>query len=179
MRMMTKCLMVVMSFLAGPVLGQTVQTVPQVDLQRYVGIWYEIARLPNKFQAQCAGDVTAEYVQRTDGAIDVINRCQKADGSIDQAIGKAKVVDARSNAKLKVRFAPAWLSWLPMVWGDYWVLDLASDYSLAAVGEPGRDYLWVLSRTPAVPEANYQALLGRLQAQGFDTARLVKTRQAP
>ncbi|MBC7490293.1 MAG: lipocalin family protein, partial [Glaciimonas sp.] len=89
----------------------------------------------------------------------------------------AQVTDVTSHAKLKVRFAPAWTAWLPFVWGDYWVLDLASDYSYAVVGEPGRNYLWVLSRTPNLPDVMYQAGLAKVAAQGFDVSKLVRTKQ--
>jgi apolipoprotein D and lipocalin family protein len=119
----------------------------------------------------------AQYRQRDDGQVDVINRCRQASGEITEAVGRARQDGAADSPKLEVRFAPAWLSWLPMVWGNYWVIDLDPAYQLAAVSEPGRDYLWILSRTPAVDAATYQALLGRLQAKGFDLAKLEKTAQ--
>lgn len=161
-------------------LAQNVVAVPSIDLNRYAGKWYEIARFPNRFQKSCAGNVTAEYRTRPDGRIDVINRCQKNDGSVDEAIGVARLADrsgSATNSKLKVRFAPAWLSWLPFVWGDYWVLDLGPDYSYAVVGEPGRNYLWILSRSPSLPESSYQAALKKVTTQGFDVNKLVKTKQ--
>ncbi|MDY7546064.1 lipocalin family protein [Glaciimonas sp. CA11.2] len=161
-------------------LAQNVVAVPSIDLNRYAGKWYEIARFPNRFQKSCAGNVTAEYRTRVDGRIDVINRCQKNDGSVDEAIGVARLADSSgsaTNSKLKVRFAPAWLSWLPFVWGDYWVLDLAPDYSYAVVGEPGRNYLWILSRSPSLPESSYQAAIQKVARQGFDVSQLVKTKQ--
>ncbi|PUA17903.1 lipocalin family protein [Glaciimonas sp. PCH181] len=161
----------------GTIIASPVTAVSSVDLARYVGKWYEIARFPNSFQKKCSGNVTAEYSTRTDGNIDVLNRCQKSDGAVVKAAGVARVVDTASNAKLKVRFAPAWLAWLPMVWGDYWVLELASDYSYAVVGEPGRNYLWVLSRSPSLPDAVYQSALTKVAAQGFDVSKLVKTKQ--
>ncbi len=151
--------------------------VPSVDLSRYAGRWYEIARYPNRFQKQCVSDVTAEYVPQPDGRITVINRCRRADGTWDEAKGVARRAGAdTSNAKLEVRFAPAFLSFLP-VWGDYWVMDLAPDYSHAVVGSPDRKYLWVLARG-----ANDPALLGRLEptirALGFDPGQLQPTRHA-
>jgi len=109
--------------------------------------------------------------------VKVVNRCRTADGSMDQAIGRAERVGEGDEAKLRVRFAPQWLGWLPFVWGKYWVIDLDADYSLAAIGEPGRNYLWILSRTPSVDPARYQALLARLRAQGYDPARLRTTVQ--
>jgi apolipoprotein D and lipocalin family protein len=153
--------------------------VEHVDLKRYAGDWYEIARLPNRFQKDCVANVSARYTIRTDGDLDVLNQCDQADGKRERAAGRGRVADPASNAKLEVRFAPDWLGWLPFVWADYWIVELADDYSYAAVGEPSREYLWILSRTPNLPDAVYETLLNRLTAQGFDTARLVKTRQLP
>jgi len=169
--------MMTLSLAYGQQAGSAVRTVSSVDLARYVGKWYEVARFPNRFQMQCLGGVTAEYQKREDGRIDVINRCQKVDRTFEQVTGIARIVDASSNAKLKVRFAPAWLSWLPMVWGDYWVLALAPDYSYALVGEPSREYLWVLSRTPTLPENVYQQVLKQAQEQGFNVTKLLRTSQ--
>lgn len=162
--------------LTGVSSAQEVKAVDSIDLDRYAGQWYEIARFPNKFQADCAANVTATYARREDGRIDVINRCRGADNTIQEATGVARIPDPQNRAKLEVRFAPEWLSWLPMVWSDYWVLDLAPDYSFAAVGEPERDYLWILSRTPTLPEEAYQDIVNRLTEQGFDTSRLRKTK---
>ncbi|MEB0135909.1 lipocalin family protein [Actimicrobium sp. CCC2.4] len=156
--------------------AQTVTAVADFDLSRYVGSWYEIARLPNKFQKQCVADVSATYVKRTDGDIDVINRCKNAAGTIEEAVGQGRVPEPGTKAKLKVRFAPRWLSWLPMVWADYWVLDIAPDYSVAAVGDPTKKYLWILARKKEIADPVYQALMKRLTSQGFDTSQLVLTR---
>ena len=114
--------------------AKPVQTVPSVDLNRYAGDWFEIARFPNRFQKQCLGNVRATYTRRADGQIDVVNRCRTATGQTE-ARGVARVVDTRTFSRLQVRFAPAWLEWLP-VWGDYWIIGLASDYSWAVVGDP-------------------------------------------
>lgn len=151
------------------------RTVSSVDLQKYVGRWYEIARFPNRFQKQCAGDVVVDYASRPDGRIDVVNRCRKTDGSTIEAAGVARRAGAdTSNAKLEVRFAPAWLSFLP-VWGDYWILDLAGDYTWAIVGDRDREYLWFLSRTPTVQDERFEAMKRSAEAQGFDVSRLLKT----
>ena len=154
-----------------------VKTVASVSLERYVGKWYEVARFPNRFQTQCIGDVTAEYKKRNDGRIDVINSCRKADRTVEQANGLAFIDDTASNAKLKVRFAPAWLSWIPMVWGNYWVIGLAQDYSYAVISEPSREYLWVLSRTPNLSEESYRAALKLAAEQGLDVKKLIRTKQ--
>ena len=155
-----------------------VRTVDTVDLDRYVGDWFEVARLPNRVQRDCAGDVRARYTRRPDGRIDVLNQCRTADGSLTGAQGVARVVDPRTSARLKVRFAPAVLSFLPMVWGDYWVLGLAGDYSWAVVGSPDREYLWILSRTPAIEAKRYEAALAVARANGFAIDQLVTTRQS-
>jgi apolipoprotein D and lipocalin family protein len=151
-----------------------VRTVDSVDLQRYAGDWYEVARFPNRFQRRCVSDVRARYVIRTEGRLDVLNQCRTADGPID-ARGVARIVDSRTSAKLKVRFAPAALSFLSFVWGDYWILGLAADYSWAVVGSPDREYLWILSRTRELPAKAFTEALDTARANGFDTNRLSAT----
>jgi len=152
--------------------------VPSVDLTRYQGKWYEIARFPNRFEKSCASDVTATYTLNADNTVGVVNECRKADGRVKRAEGKARKADSRGpTSKLEVRFAPAFLSFLPVVWGDYWIIDLAPDYSYSVVGDEGRDYLWILSRTPVMDEAKYQQAINAASAQGFDVSRLVKTEQ--
>jgi len=152
--------------------GSPLRTVDRVDLSRYVGTWYEIATIPASFQRGCVG-VTATYALRPDGDVDVLNTCRKEtlDGPVRTARGKAWSVDP-SNAKLEVQF----------FWpfhGDYWVIDLGPNYEYAVVGHPSREYLWVLSRTPAMDEATYQAVLSRLREQGYDLSRIVLTPQPP
>lgn len=149
--------------------------VPSVDLQRYLGTWYELAKLPNWFQRKCASDTRAVYALRDDGTLRVDNACRNAEGGAEQAIGAARVTGPST---LAVRFAPDWLAFLPFVWADYWVVDLDADYTLAAVSEPGRRYLWVLSRTPSIAPERWQALIARLQAMGLDTAALERTPQS-
>ena len=144
------------------------EVVPAVDLSRYVGDWYEIARLPNRFQKKCADSVTANYTLGSDGSIKVVNRCRKPSGEFTTATGKAKIVDKNTNAKLKVTF------FWPF-YGKYWILDLDPNYQYAVVGEPGRDYLWILSRTPQIDETLYQQLIAKMQARGFDTTRMIRT----
>jgi apolipoprotein D and lipocalin family protein len=152
-----------------------VTTVASVDLDRYAGTWFEIARFPNRFQDRCVSDVRATYVRRSDGRIDVLNRCRDRDGDTTEAKGVARIADGQSNARLEVRFAPRWLSWLPMVWGDYWIIGLADDYSWATVGSPDRDYAWILSRTPQLSAAEYERAVAAARANGFDTTRLQRT----
>ncbi len=159
--------------------GNRLRVVPALDLSRYIGTWYEIARLPNKFQTACAGNVTATYSLLDDGGMKVVNRCIKEDGDTTVAEGRAKrASDDEPISKLKVRFAPAVLSFLPFVWGDYWINDLAPDYSYAVVGEPNREYLWVLSRTPTMEEKAFQEILQRIKQQGYDLSKLIRTKQS-
>ncbi len=158
---------------------EPLRVVPSVDLPRYAGLWYEVARLPNRFEEKCAGDVTAEYTLLRGDRLKVVNRCRKTDGRMTEAEGVARLASKRGpNSRLKVRFAPSFLSFLPFVWGDYQIIDLAPDYSYAVVGEPGRKYLWVLSRTPRMDEETYAAAVERAAAQGFDVSRLMRTEQS-
>lgn len=158
---------------------QPLQSVASLDVQRYLGRWYEIAKFPNRFQRQCVADTSAEYSERTDGRLQVLNQCRLQSGDMERAIGVARVIGAPDSAKLKVRFAPAWLSVLPWVWGDYWVVDIDEGYGLVAVSEPQREYLWILARTPQVDTARYTSLLGRLRAMGLEVDKLVPTAHAP
>jgi apolipoprotein D and lipocalin family protein len=158
--------------------GAELTTVSGIDLKRYQGLWYEIARKPNRFQKSCTGNVTAEYKLRVDGEIDVINRCQLKSGEYEEARGEARQrATARSAGKLQVRFAPKFLSFLPFVWGDYWVLELSDDYSYAVVGEPSRNYLWILSRKPQMDPDVYQELISRIAGHGYDPSQVVQTLQ--
>ena len=152
-------------------------TITSLDVKRYMGTWYEIAKYPNWFQKKCVAETKAQYQITGQGSVQVINRCRRENGDMDEAIGEARQIGPSTSSKLKVRFAPSWLSILPFVWGDYWVVDLDEAYQLVAVAEPKREYLWVLSRTPKVDPAAYDALLGRLKGQGFDLSRLELTKQ--
>ena len=154
-----------------------VRSVSSVDLNKYVGTWYEIAKYPNKFQKKCVGNTTAIYKLRSEGKLEVVNRCLEKDGTMNEAKGSAKIKDKATNAKLEVRFAPAFLSFLPAVWGDYWVIDLAPDYSYSVIGTPDRDYFWILSRTPQLTDSTYQGILRRAEQQGFVPAKVEKTPQ--
>ncbi len=152
-----------------------VTTIASLDVPRYMGTWHEIAKFPNRFQAKCVANTRARYLAQADGSVQVLNSCITADGDTIDALGLAKQIGSATSPKLQVRFAPAWLSWLPMVWGDYWVIDLDADYQLAAVSDAKREYLWVLSRTPQINAKAYDALLERLKAQHFDVQKLERT----
>jgi apolipoprotein D and lipocalin family protein len=141
------------------------QTVPQVDLQRYAGLWYEIAKIPNRFQKKCAGHTTAEYTLRDDNKIKVVNRCVKEDGSVEKIEGIAKVVDKVSQARLKVSFfRPLGIS---LFWGDYWIIGLGQDYEYAIVGTPNRKYGWILSRKPQLSKDKLEDIFQQLREQGY------------
>jgi apolipoprotein D and lipocalin family protein len=170
---------VVLSFLMGfglTSLGaekQPLEVVPHVDLSRYMGTWYEIATIPQRFQKDCVAS-RADYSVREDGTIAVLNQCRKKtlDGEVKMAKGKAWVVDKKTNAKLKVQF------FWPFK-GAYWIIELDSNYQYAVVGHPNRNYLWILSRTPQMEESLYQDLLQRIARKGYDVSRIKKTLQPP
>ena len=142
------------------------QTVAHVDLNRYVGLWYEVGRYPNSFQKGCR-DSTAMYTVRPDGEIDVLNSCRdEQDDRLREAKGRAWVVDKTSNARLKVSF----------FWpfrGDYWIIDLGREYEYAVVGTPNRQYLWILSRTPEMLPDNLEKILQNVEKQGFVRDKLL------
>ncbi|HEY0504182.1 MAG TPA: lipocalin family protein [Lysobacter sp.] len=140
--------------------------VPELDLARYGGQWHEIAHLPMSFQRHCVGDITATYTANADGTIAVRNACRTAEGATEVSDGIARTVEGTPGA-LEVRFAPEWLSWLPWVWADYWVIDLDPDYRWAVVGGPDREHLWILSRTPEMNRALFQRLKARAAARGY------------
>lgn len=149
------------------------ETVEDVDLDRYMGRWHQIALLPNRFQAMCEAETTATYSPLPDGRVRVVNACRDEGGTLQRAEGVARLnAEYDDPARLEVRFAPAWLGFLPFVWGDYWILALEPDYSAVLVGAPDRDYLWVLARTPRIPRETYERLLDVARGQGFDVSAL-------
>ncbi|MDP5239741.1 lipocalin family protein [Uliginosibacterium sp. 31-16] len=167
------------TFASAPTTEEPLIPIATLDVPRYLGTWYEIAKFPNWFQRKCASDTRADYSLKPDGTLQVLNRCRQIDGEITEALGAARQIGDASSPKLKVRFAPAWLSFIPAVWGNYWVIDLDADYQLAAVSEPGREYLWILSRSPQPAPQAYAALLERLKNKGFDIRKLEITPHTP
>jgi len=149
--------------------------VERVDLQRYMGRWYEIAAIPNFFQRHCVRDTMAEYALRDDGLVDVTNRCVQSSGEIDQAQGVARVVDPDSKARLEVSFVS--VLGLRLFWGDYWIIGLGKDYDYALIGTPSRRWGWILARDPHPPEASVQSWLAELLRQGYDPKSFVRTPQ--
>ncbi len=152
-----------------------VKTVPHVDLDRYQGKWYEVARLPNRFQSDCAGS-TADYEVRDDGKVSVLNTCYTEGGEVRTIRGSARPVD-ETNARLVVRFDGLFFklfSWL--IKANYWILELDPDYRYVVVGSPDRKYLWMLSREPEMEESLYRDLTTRVQAQGFEVEKILRTK---
>lgn len=152
------------------------QTVEWVDLERYAGLWYEIARLPNRFQRRCDAHVTAHYALRKDGRIAVTNRCRREDGSTDEAAGVARVRDPVTNARLQVSFVSVF--GYRLFWGDYWIIGLDDRYQYAIVGHPTRKYGWILSRTPELPGQQLDELFTQLRQQGYDPEEFEMTSQS-
>lgn len=157
--------------------SQDLATVQSVDLKRYAGKWYEIARYPNRFQKDCVGNTTAEYTLKGEGKLEVVNSCVQQNGLTKTARGVGKIDDKVTNAKLKVRFAPAILSFIPAVWGDYWILELGPNYEYSVIGDPKREYFWILSREPKMDEKLYQEILRRAEKKGFQPGRVQRTSQ--
>lgn len=162
----------------APLMRAPLQVVAPVDLRRYAGLWHEQARLPNRFQSQCSDPVTAEYTLVEGGRIEVRNRCTRSDGRVDEVVGTARAVPVAGlpgAGRLEVTFAPAWLAWMPLAWGDYWILKLDRDYEVALIGTPDRRSLWVLSRAPRLDEAALQAELDYARTLGFDVDKAILT----
>ena len=153
------------------------QPLPELKVPPYMGRWYQVALYPNVFQRQCASDTTAEYRLLPGGEVEVTNRCRTAEGKFDQVVGVARPIgrldgDRLIPAQLEVSFLPAWLRWLPVGWGSYWVVRLADDGRYAIVSEASREYLWVLSRQPRLSAADESAIRSMLVELGFDLQKL-------
>lgn len=156
-------------------MAEPVRTVDHVDLTRYQGTWYEIASIPQFFQRQCARDVIAEYKLNA-GVLDITNRCTTHEGKIKSAQGQARIVDTVSLAKLEVTFVQLF-GWQYLMGGDYWIVDLASDYRYAVVGHPKRKYAWILAKSTRLSIEDLSAIELRLRQNGYDTCLLNTTIQ--
>ena len=153
--------------------GEPMQTVDHVELERYAGLWYEIAKIPNSFQKKCASGTTAEYNLLKSGTVHVVNRCQESDGREDSAKGVARVVDTETNAKLQVSFVRFFgRNWF---WGDYWIIGLDENYQWAIVGHPKRKYGWILARQPELAPEDLQKCHDILREQGYNPADFIAT----
>ena len=151
--------------------------VEKVELDKYLGVWYEVARKPMYFQNNCDRDVSATYTLNENGNIAVDNRCYAQDGKLNQSSGEAFVQNAPFNSKLKVSFLPESIRWLPVGRGDYWILKIADDYQTVLVGEPKRKYMWVLSRSAQPDPAVVKEYLDYAQSVGFDLSDIIHTKQ--
>lgn len=154
-----------------------VPTVSFVDLNQYIGKWHEVASIPQWFQRKCVSDTTAEYTLLESGHVSVINSCQVKSGQRDTAEGRAKVVDTVTNAKLKVTFVKI-IDWIFTFGGNYWILDLAPDYSYALVGDPTLEYAWILARTPNVGKSVYVNAELKFKSLGYDTCKILTSVQS-
>ena len=151
------------------------KAVDAIDVQKYAGTWYEVARLPMYFQRNCASDVQAKYSLNSDKTIKVRNQCMNKEGKLDVSEGVAYPQND-GNSQLKVSFLPKGLRWVPFSKGDYWVLRVDEDYQVALVGGPSHRYLWLLSRTPDMDEAVIEDYLNTAKAQGYDLSKLIRTK---
>lgn len=171
--MLHSLLLTTLLVVAPPVAAGTLpnQPVHSLDLHRYAGQWHEIAHLPMYFQRKCLDAVTATYTPNPDGTVHVHNACRTGTGmtTID---GVARI-RGHQPAALEVRFAPAWLTWLPVVWADYWVIEVDADYQWAVVGSPSRKYLWILSRQPEMNRELFRQLKERAHQRGYPVDRLL------
>ncbi|WP_394561334.1 lipocalin family protein [Aquipseudomonas alcaligenes] len=148
-------------------------TAGQVDLQRYQGTWYELARLPMFFQRDCVAS-EAHYRLQEDGRVAVTNRCRTAEGEWQEARGAAEAQVVGRTDKLWVRFDNWFSNLFPgLTKGDYWVLYLDADYQVALVGHPNRENLWLLSRTPQVSAETRERLLSEARERDYDTGELI------
>lgn len=154
-----------------------VRSVEDLDLERYLGLWFEIGRLPLRFEDDGASDVTAEYSLGDDGTVIVDNRCIDEQGEPVQALGQAEP-DGEHAGRLRVSFLPAALRWIPFTRADYWVLRIDSDYRVALVGTPDREHLWLLAREPQISAAVEAEHLQAAHDQGFDVSRWIRPAQS-
>ncbi len=155
--------------------AQEIKTVENVNLSKYVGLWYEVAKIPNRFQKQCVKGTTAQYKLLPDGNIEVINSCLTKDGEKDVAEGVARIVDKKSNSKLEVSFVS--IFGLRLFWGDYWIIDIGDNYDYAVVATPSRKYGWILSRTPKLDKEKLDQAFHSLQSVGYDISKFEMSMQ--
>ena len=151
------------------------KVVSHVDLKKYAGLWYEIAKIPNRFQKHCVRGTTAQYKLLENGKIEVINSCIDEDGEKDASEGIVQIVDASTNAKLEVSFVS--IFGINLFWGDYWIIGLDINYEYAVVGTPSRKYGWILSRTPKLSEEKLKEAFEILKSQGYEPKKFEMTTQ--
>ena len=178
MRMFRRLLIVATIIITWPAAAASLpnRPVPSLDLHRYAGRWYEIARLPMYFERKCLDAVVATYTPDPDGTIHVHNTCRTSKGRMS-ADGVARFKEHQP-AALEVRFAPDWLTWLPMAWADYWVIEVDPDYRWAVIGGPGRNHLWILSRQPTMDQALLRTLTEHSRQRGYPVDQLMMSAPA-
>lgn len=159
-----------------PVYGQPlpeIETVENLNIGKYLGVWHQIALIPNYFQKDCVDDTQAEYEVLSDDSITILNSCLSLDGERLLAAGTGRATgEPRNFARLKVSFAPKWLAWIPFVWGDYWILSIDDEYNSVLIGSPNRRYLWILSRQKFIQKEIFADFLEKAKTIGFDTSLL-------
>lgn len=153
-----------------------VQTKDYVDLNKYIGKWYEVASIPQSFQKQCVADTSAQYSLAEDGLIKVYNSCTTSAGKVSAAEARARITDATSNSKLKVTFVKI-IDWVFAFGGNYWILDVDNGYNVALVGDPSRGYAWILSRQPDLSKAQWVDAEKTFKSQGYDTCKILTSIQ--
>lgn len=153
-----------------------VQTKDYVDLNKYIGKWYEVASIPQSFQKQCVADTSAQYSAAEDGLIKVYNSCTTSAGKVSAAEARARITDATSNSKLKVTFVKI-IDWVFAFGGNYWILDVDNGYNVALVGDPSRGYAWILSRHPDLSKAQWVDAEKTFKNQGYDTCKILTSVQ--
>jgi apolipoprotein D and lipocalin family protein len=153
-----------------------VRSVDRLDVQRYAGTWYELARVPNKLQANCSSDATTTYRPMADGSMRLMNRCRDAGEHVNVAVARGELL-AGDPARMRLSYLPDWLSWWPGSHVEQWVVMVADDYRLAVVSDPSRKSLWILSRTPSIDASSFEAIVSRLRLQRYPVDRLVITPQ--
>ncbi|MFN8788066.1 MAG: lipocalin family protein [Neisseriaceae bacterium] len=166
------CLAIIMN--TGISYASDIQPINDFNISKYLGKWYEVARLPNRFENKCIAPITANYSVDPDNnnKIIIVNQCNTEDNQIDTATGVATFVESSNIGKLKVTFLPKWLRWLPFGYGDYWILN--TDYSeIAVVGSPDREYLWILARTEKISLNLQEGAVLLAKNRGFDTTKLI------
>lgn len=150
-------------------------TAPAVDLPRYLGIWYEIARLPMRHEPRDFTDISATYTQEDDGRIRVRNRALDGDGVLQESVGEARVVDRADPSRLEVTFLPEGLRWIPFTKGDYWILRVDPEYRTALVGSPDFRFLWLLHRETPLDAARREDFLRTARSLGYALDDLIDT----
>ena len=149
------------------------ETVKNLDIEQYMGSWYEVASIPQRFQSQCVGKTTADYELLDNGKVVVVNKCEKKDGSISTAYARARVNKKfKDNSKLQVTFVSLWNWWFWLFSGDYWVMKIGENYDYAVVGHPNRNYLWILSRDPIMSTQQLTELEAYISSQDYDSCKI-------